>query len=489
MVVRCLLLLLVILIVVFATPWRASSQHSSLRRDLNDHLLVAQSSYAGDFYRIDRATVIHSDQQPEPKEIFLLVIDMINRFYVSPVSIKSLLESVWKHLQLVLLPAFVDEDYVFEECHSSAEKCFLDSLDSLCRSRNIDCDYLINESTRLLVKGLDANSSLLDKGMLNELKISMSGTFGGVGMVVASKDGRYVVVASIDGSPAQKAGIKAGDEIREIDGNSLQGLPLTKVLSMVRGPSGSLMTVVVESSRSNKARQLKLRRKIIKIAPVRSIMLSQRVGYLRIVNFQENTSDELIRAVSRLLNHSNRPLKGIIVDVRDNPGGLFEEAIKTAGLFKARGKLTYLKGRSLEMTTAFYSPRHESIYDGPIVILANKGSASGSEVLIGALQGMRNVLVIGERTFGKASVQGVFPLTTGLALRLTTAHYYTADGRDIDGKGIDPDIIFEQNEHPSSLRVGAVKADDIQDDPVVSIALAYILHERLPKRSPFTSIF
>jgi len=325
--------------------------------------------------------------------------------------------------------------------------------------------------------------------MLNELKISMSGTFGGVGMVVASKDDRYVVVSALDGSPAQKAGIKAGDTILEIDGYRLQGLPLPKVLSMVRGSSGSVINVLVESARSKELRAIKMRRQMIRIAPVRGIMLSHRIGYIRIVNFQENTSNELFRALSRLAYQSSRPLRGLIIDVRDNPGGLFEEAIKTAGLFRGKGNLTSLKGRNPDVTREFFSPRDESVFEGPIVILANKGSASGSEVLVGALQGMPNVKVIGERTFGKASVQGVFRLTPTLALRLTTAHYYTADGRDIEGKGIDPDVIFEDNFHHSAPRVGTLKANDVEADPAVDIALVYLLHGTLPLRSPFPSLF
>ncbi|MGC9028817.1 MAG: S41 family peptidase [Desulfomonilaceae bacterium] len=472
-----------------ATPGEAAGEHVWLLAASQANLLIAQRTAPQDDSKDLRRTDTRAIHEGDPKELFLQVIDMIDRYYVRDVSIRSQLDSVWTRLQFGLLPECAERNYGYPDCHTSAEKCFLDSLEELCRECHIDCNYLIDEAVRLLVAGLDAHSSLLDQGMLNELKISTSGTFGGVGMVVASKNNRYVVVSALDGSPAQKAGVKAGDVIVEIDGKPVEGLPLPKVLSMVRGPSGSVMTVLVESPSHHRSRRIKLRRQTIRIAPVRSIMLSHGVGYIRIVNFQEDTSYELMRALSRLAGQHGRPLKGIIIDVRDNPGGLFEEAIKTAGLLKTKGRLTSLKGRNPEITREFYSPLDAPLYEGSLVLLANKGSASGSEVLVGALQGAPNVKVIGQRTFGKASVQGVFALPPALALRLTTAHYYTADGRDIEGKGIDPDVFFEEPGDRPTPRVGALKASDIESDPMVKAALAYLLHGQLPRRSPFPSLF
>jgi carboxyl-terminal processing protease len=477
------------LLIFLATPRSAMGEPLGLLAPRKADMLIAQLTPPEDDSKNRRHTKNQTIHEADPKELFLQVIDMIDRYYVRDVSVRSLLDSVWTRLQFGLLPECIGNDYGYAECQTSAEKCFLDSIEELCRACHVDCNYMINEAVRLLCTGLDAHSSLLDQGMLNELKISTSGTFGGVGMVVASKNNRYVVVSALDGSPAQKAGIKAGDTVVEIDGQPVGGLPLPKVLSMVRGPSGSVMTVLVESPPHNRLRRIKLRRQTIRIAPVRSIMLSRGVGYIRIVNFQEDTSYELMRALSRLAGQSGRPLNGIIIDVRDNPGGLFEEAIKTAGLLKTKGKLTSLKGRNPEITREFYSPLDAPLYEGLLVLLANKGSASGSEVLVGALQGAPNVKVIGQRTFGKASVQGVFALTSSLALRLTTAHYYTADGRDIEGKGIDPDVFLEDLDDHSAPRVGALKASDIESDPVVKAALAYLLHGELPRRSPFPSLF
>ncbi len=488
----CRVSLFVLLALLFVTISPATSIGARLAYSNNDsrsYFFIAQDLRSRELTKEVGEATVSTIQGPNSKEILSQVVDMIEQYYVSPVSMRSLLESVWKRLQLIVLPGFTENESGLHDCQYSSEKCFLDSIDELCATRPVNCNHVLDEATRFLVKELDANSSLLDQGMLNELKIAVSGKFGGIGMVVASKEDRYVVVSAIDDSPAQKAGIKPGDTILEIDGHQLQGVPLPRVLSMVRGPSGSVITVLVESAQSNKLKRIKMRRQLIRIAPVRGIILSHGIGYIRIVNFQENTSDELMRAMARFQGRSPGSLRGIILDVRDNPGGLFEEAIRTAGLFKAGGKLTSLKGRNPHVTREFYSSDTESIYEGPIVVLANKGSASGSEVLVGALQGMRNVLVIGERTFGKASVQGVFPLSGGLALRLTTAHYYTADGRDIEGKGIDPDVIFEESSHDPAPRIGAIKAADIESDPVVKTALDYLLHKRLPKRSPFTSLY
>lgn len=480
--------LLLVLFVSVGMPFGVLGESFRFSVTDNNRVRVAQHLGSDHFFKNQWQSQTHVNQETDPKEIFLQVIDMINHFYVSDVSMRFLWKSVWQRLQFTMLPKCLEEVHSFGDCQGSTEKCFLDSIEDLCQACHVNCAHLLNEATKFLVKELDANSSLLDQGMLNELKISTSGKFGGVGMVVSSRENGYVVVSALDGSPAQRAGIKAGDTILEIDGHPLHGVPLLNVLSMVRGPSGSAMTILVESARNNKLRRLKMRRQVIRIAPVRSITLSQNVGYIRIVNFQEDTSRELVRVLSRLTSHSTRYLRGIIIDVRDNPGGLLEEAIKTAGLLKTKGKLTSLKGRSPDVTREFYSTLDRPLYEGPIALLANRGSASGSEILVGALQGMPNVRVIGERTFGKASVQAVFSLTRTLAIRLTTAHYYTADGRDIEGKGIDPDVFLGANSGHLAPKVGALNAADIESDPLVKVALDYLLDGRLPRRSPFPSL-
>lgn len=424
-----------------------------------------------------------------PTEVFFQAIDLVNQFYVTEISNRALLEAVLTRLQLMALPHCGETMRSLDDCQSSPEKCFLDIVEEMCMSCGLDFESVVLKAIALATRCLDANSSLLDQGMLNELSISTSGKFGGVGMVVTARADEYVVVASLDGSPAQRAGISAGDTILEIDGKRLRGLSLPTVLGMVRGQSGSMMTLLLESGKTKKTKKISIRRQTIRIAPVRGIVLSGGVAYVRIVNFQEDTNAELQRIYLRLFGAQGRNLKGIILDVRDNPGGLFEEAIKAASLFKSHSLITSLRGRNPNVTRDFFSPIEKPLFDGPIVVLTNNGSASGSEVLVGALQGMPNVRIVGQRTFGKASVQGVFPLTQSLALRLTTAHYYTADGRDIEGRGIDPDTVLEAVHENTVSRVGKLNAQDLESDPLIKAALKYIETGRLPARSPFETLF
>jgi carboxyl-terminal processing protease len=432
----------------------------------------------------------HRKNSPiNPIEIFYQAIDIINQFYASEVSNRVLLDAVLNRLQLMMLPQCGETMRGLEDCQSSPEKCFLDILEEAAVTCGLDLESLVLKSIALLTRCLDANSSLLDQGMLNELSISTSGKFGGVGMVVTARADQYVVVSSLDGSPAQRAGISAGDTILEIDGRRLRGLSLPTVLGMVRGPSGSMMSILVESGKTKKTKKINIKRQTIRIAPVRGTVLSEGIAYIRIVNFQEDTNAELQRVFMRLLANNGRNFKGIILDVRDNPGGLFEEAIKVASLFKSQSLITSLRGRNPNVTRDFFSPLEKSLFDGPIVVLTNDGSASGSEILVGALQGMPNVRIMGQRTFGKASVQGVFPLTDSLALRLTTAHYYTADGRDIEGRGIDPDTALDVGHENTTARVGKLNAQDLEADPLIRVALQYIVTKKLPSRSPFESLF
>jgi carboxyl-terminal processing protease len=264
-------------------------------------------------------------------------------------------------------------------------------------------------------------------------------------MVVDAKSGKYVVVAVFQDSPAHNAGIRPGDTVVAVDGVSPAGLPMNDVLKKVRGPVGSVIHLTLHEKNTGAERSLKLRRRLIRVAPVRYGIVTPGIGYLRIVNFQQNTLKQTEAALTRMLQ-SPEGLKGLILDLRDNPGGLFGEAVQIADIFVTQGVITRVTGRHPKFRQTVSAKPRSKCPEIPIVILINSGTASAAEILAGALQGREKVAVMGEPSFGKASVQAVFPLGNA-GVRITVAAYLTAAGRDIDGVGLEPDIKLK-DDHP-----------------------------------------
>jgi carboxyl-terminal processing protease len=262
-----------------------------------------------------------------------------------------------------------------------------------------------------------------------------------------------------------------------------------EVLRKVRGPSGSIMSVRVKQARTDSVREFKIRRRIIQIPPVRFAMISHDVAYLRIVNFQETVSADVQQALSQF-SRVRAADKALILDLRDNPGGIFDEAIQVAGLFVSSGPITSLRGRNPSLNREFTAPGQRILPETRIIVLINQGSASASEILAGALQGRPNVVVMGRRSFGKASVQAIFPIHKGMALRLTTAHYFTPEGRDIDGKGLQPDVVLEEDSvRPERTRVDVLRADQLEDDPWIRKVLEHVAAGDKSGSSPFSTLY
>ncbi|MBM3298562.1 MAG: S41 family peptidase [Deltaproteobacteria bacterium] len=425
-----------------------------------------------------------SDQDRESSFV-RTVMALLETQFVRPISERQLIESTLKKITLILPPHCTESLDPVEECLDPPGRCLMESLRSVSNSCSIELDRVVLGALRIMLKNVDPNAALLDPTMLQELKISVSGRFGGVGMVVTERDGDYVVISPFDGSPAYRAGIRPGDTILEIDGHQLHGLPLLEVLRMVRGPAGSKLSLTVRNAKTGRIERMHLKRLVISVPPVRYAMFQGAMGYLRIVNFQENTAAQVGKALQRMRDSTRSGLKGLILDLRDNPGGLFDEAILVANLFVSSGLITSIKGRGAKPENEFFASREGALPAVPTVVLINKGSASGSEILAGALQGKPHVLVLGERSFGKASVQAVFPLGKDMALRLTTAHYYTADGRDIEGQGLEPDVYVESPEDLGRDEVGKPRPEAIEEDPVVRKALEFLERGNLSNRSPF----
>jgi carboxyl-terminal processing protease len=418
-------------------------------------------------------------------EPFGAAMHLIVENYVEKMSPEDLFKTVMDKLALVVLPQCMED---IDKCSGDVDECFVTDINTMAMRCNLDVNRLLCAVLNISLQGLDPNSCMMDAAMLKELEIGTSGKFGGVGMVVSAKGADYVVVSPFGGSPAYRAGIRAGDTILAIDGQSLHGLPLLEVLRKVRGPAGSAMYVTVKDSKSGSVRQMKIQRRTIRIPPVRYLWLEPKVGYLRIVNFQKGTAGEVYKALSHVPARGLGESAGLILDLRDNPGGIFDEAIQVANLFKRSGIITSVRGRRSRLNRDFRANGDGKLPQIPLVILINKGTASASEILVGALQGLPKVLVMGEHSFGKASVQAIFPLNKGMAIRLTTAHYYTADGRDIDGKGLAPDVeTHESDENPTVGKIDLLNSEQLRSDSDVRAALAYLHSGVTPTRSPFSS--
>jgi len=317
----------------------------------------------------------------------------------------------------------------------------------------VESDYVDEVSYRDLIYGalkgmlssLDAHSQFLDPESYNELKVETEGKFGGLGIEITIKDGLLTVVTPIEDTPAWKAGIKPNDRIVKINGELTRNITLTEAVKKLRGKPGTEVNITILREQENKVLDFKLSRDIIKLKDIKDAkILEDGIGYIRIVEFRENTPAQLDEALKKLKEEG---MSSLILDLRNNPGGLLEVAVKVAGKFLPRGKLIVsTKGRRERQNMEFFSQENTPLLDIPMVVLVNQGSASGSEIVAASLQDYKRAIILGEKTFGKGSVQTVFPLTDGSALRITTSKYFTPKGRLIHNEGVNPDIVVKQKE-------------------------------------------
>ena len=300
-----------------------------------------------------------------------------------------------------------------------------------------------------IVGSLDAHSQFMDPATFEELKVDTEGKFGGLGIEITMRDGVLTVITPLEGTPAWKAGIKANDHIVKIDDLLTREMTLTDAVKKLRGKPGEIVHLTILRDKEKKLLEFKITRGIIKITDIKYVrILEDGIGYLRLREFRENTFNELNNALSLL---SKQGMRALIIDLRNNPGGLLEVAVKVTGKFLEPNKLiAYTKGRKPDKNMEFFSDAKNTILDLPLVILINEGSASGSEIVAGALQDYKRAVIIGQKSFGKGSVQTVIPLGDGSALRLTTSHYFTPSGKIIQGKGILPDILVATKENTAN---------------------------------------
>ena len=305
-----------------------------------------------------------------------------------------------------------------------------------------DDDKLIKSAINGMVTGLDPHSSYMDAKSFGDMQVETRGEFAGLGMEVTMEDGLLKVVAPIDETPAAKAGILANDIITKIDDEQLQGVPLNQAVEKMRGPANTKVKLTIMRKGQDNPIEVVLTRDIIRVRSVRSEVESDDVGYIRMTQFTEQTTDGLAKAISDIkAKVRGDKLKGYILDLRNNPGGLLDQAISVSSAFIQRGEIVSTRGRNPDETQRFAAHGGDLTNGKPLIVLINGGSASASEIVAGALQDFKRATILGSRSFGKGSVQTIIPLGSGNgALRLTTARYFTPSGRSIQAKGITPDI-------------------------------------------------
>ncbi len=307
----------------------------------------------------------------------------------------------------------------------------------------VDDKKLLEGAIRGMLASLDPHSAYLDQEEFKDLQVGTTGKFGGLGIEVTMEDGFVKVVTPIDDTPAMRAGVLAGDLVIRLDDTPVKGMTLTEAVKMMRGDPGSDITLTIVREGVQKPLIITITRDEIKVKSVKNRMLEQGFGYVRITNFQTATGEDVHKAVSKLKKENKGSLQGLVLDLRNNPGGVLGAAVSVSDAFLRKGKIVYTEGRAADAQLDFVATPDDVLNGAPLVVLVNGGSASASEIVAGALQDHKRAVIMGSRTFGKGSVQTIFPMSNNTAVKITTARYYTPSGRSIQAEGIVPDIAVE----------------------------------------------
>ncbi|HTT75940.1 MAG TPA: S41 family peptidase [Candidatus Binataceae bacterium] len=330
----------------------------------------------------------------------------------------------------------------------------------------VSTKQLINGAITGMLASLDPHSAYLTPDLYRDLEVETRGSFGGLGIEITVRDDTLTVVSPIEGTPAYKAGLKSGDQIIKIDNDFTKGMTLTDAVKRMRGPKGSKISLTIHREGVPDLFTVTVVRDVIKIDSVKAKPLKDGYAYLRIATFQDGTNDDVDKALDKFEKEDHGHIKGLVLDLRDNPGGLLNQAVSVSDDFLDGGLIVYTQGRDPSQQQKFFAHKKHDFDDYPMVVLVNGGSASASEIVAGALQDQRRAIIVGTQTFGKGSVQTILPLDDDSALRLTTARYYTPNGRSIQAVGITPNVISE----PPKLTLAALEAEgaefDQEDDEV-----------------------
>lgn len=323
----------------------------------------------------------------------------------------------------------------------------------------VDDRELLEDAIRGMLTGLDPHSAYLEPEAFESLQIHTSGEFGGLGIEVGLEDGFIKVIAPIDDTPAQRAGVKAGDLIMRLDDTPVQGMDLSEAIDLMRGEVGTPIRLTIMRDGRDQPLELEIVRDVIKVRSVRHELLEPGYGYLRVSQFQSHTGEDLVEAIAEM--QQDEALKGLVLDLRNNPGGVLQAAVAVSDAFLDEGTIVYTEGRLPNSELRFNASADTAAPDTPLVVLINGGSASASEIVAGALQDHQRALVMGTDSFGKGSVQTVLPLGQERAIKLTTARYFTPGGRSIQAQGIKPDLHVDEAKLTLLAEDGRIKERDL----------------------------
>ena len=324
---------------------------------------------------------------------------------------------------------------LFSEVLEKIEKEYVDEIDQ---------SEVMDSAINGVLQSLDPYSSYMSPEVFEESNTETSGKFGGLGIEVSMESGVVKVITPIDDTPASRAGIKAGDYIVRINGEQVQGKTLFEAVNLMRGPVGSPIEITIRRKGLKKAKIFKIVREVIEIQSVVSELIDNEIGYLRLRAFNENSDSQLKKEINKFLK--NKKIIGYILDLRNNPGGLLSQAIKISDFFLNDGEIVSTKGRQTRENRKFFAKEGDKIKGKPLIVLINRGSASASEIVAGALKDQKRAILLGETTYGKGSVQSVIPLKNRGAIRLTISKYYLPSGKSISEVGVSPDITIEEQE-------------------------------------------
>ena len=313
----------------------------------------------------------------------------------------------------------------------------------------VDQSEVMDSAINGVLQSLDPYSAYMNPEIFEEMQTETKGEFGGLGIEVSMEAGVVKVIAPIDGTPAAKAGVKAGDYIVRIDDEQVQGKSLMEAVNLMRGPVGTSIEITVRRKGLKKAKIFKIIREIIEIRSVKAELKKDEVGYLRLRAFNENSSSQLKKEINKL--EKNKNLKGYILDLRNNPGGLLSQAVKISDYFLDDGEIVSTRGRKSRENRKFFAKKGDKINGKPLIVLINNGSASASEIVAGALQDQKRAVLLGVSTYGKGSVQSIIPLKNRGAIRLTISKYYLPSGKSISEVGVSPDIKIDENDEEFSI--------------------------------------
>ena len=329
----------------------------------------------------------------------------------------------------------VDQIRTFAEVFAKIKKDYVE---------NVEDGILLENAIKGMLEGLDPHSSYLDEDAYLDLQEGTSGEFGGLGIEVGMEDGFIKVISPIDDTPAQKVGLQSGDLVIRLDETPVKGMSLTDAVTRMRGEPGTDITLTIIREGEERPLKVTITRDVIKVKSVRTQTLEPGFGYLRVSHFQSRTAEDARAGLQQLKQDNNGDLNGLILDLRNNPGGILSAAVGISDLFLDTGLIVYTEGRIDDSKLKFNAKPADILDNAPMVVLVNAGSASASEIVAGALQDHKRAIIMGQKTFGKGSVQTVLPISNAAALKLTTARYFTPSGRSIQVSGIEPDVVISR---------------------------------------------